>query len=82
MEDCRSWNDMVKRIIEFPVRRFCNEAYTDDEVKEIVATMRKRMDEAANNPAAEDPYETRSAVYHDMYDTFQKMADMRGLVIE
>ena len=82
MAECMSWNDMVRRIIEFPITRFQDKAYSDEEVKEIVSTMRKRMDDAAKNPDGDDPYETRSADYQDMYDTFQKMADMRGLVID
>ena len=81
MMNCRTWHDLLRQIVDIPIKRYPNDAYTDAEVKEILATMRERMDSAQANPNVDDPFETDSADYRDMYDTFQHIADQRGIII-
>ena len=78
----KSWPELLRQIVDIPIKRYPNDAYTDKDVKSIVATMRKRMDEAQANPQLDDPFETDSKDYQNTYDIFQRMADQRGIVID
>ena len=80
--NCQTWHDLLQQIVDIPIKRYPNDAYSDDEVKEILTIMRKRMDEARVNPNSDDPFDTSSEDYKNMYDTFQHIADQRGIVID
>ena len=77
----KSWHELLMQIVDIPIKHYPNDAYTDADVKEILTTMRKRMDSAQANPNADDPFETDSEDYRDMYDTFQHIADQRGITV-
>lgn len=81
IENSETWHELLKQIIDIPIKRFPDEAYTDAEVKEILTTMRKRWDEASSNPKSVDLYQIDSRDYMDVLDIFQQMADRRGIVI-
>lgn len=68
----------VQRI---PIKKVNASDYTDDQIKEILIKMRKRIDEFNSNPNQEDEYGTSEKDYQDFYDTIQKIADCRGIVI-
>ena len=76
-----TWHELLMQIVDIPIKRYPNNAYTDAEVREILTIMRKRMDSAQANPNADDPFETDSDDYRDMYDTFQHIADQRGIIV-
>ena len=78
----KSWPELLKQIVDIPIKRYPNDAYTDEDVRSIVTTMRKRLDEAKANPQRDDPFETDSDDYLSTYDIFQHMADQRGIVID
>jgi hypothetical protein len=68
----------VQRI---PIKKVNASDYTDDQIKKILIKMRKRMDEFNSNPNQDDEYGTSEKDYQDFYDTIQKIADCRGIVI-
>ena len=76
------WSELWRLAVANPLTRFDSDVYTPEEIRGIILLMRRMMDEAERNPAAEARWGTRCSDFQDMYDTFQKMADMRGIVVE
>jgi len=85
-QNSKPWSKRVAKLVEQvrenPIKRFPNEEYSDEDLREILTTMRKRMDDAQANPKSEDTYGTDSGDYRDAYDILQRMADQRGIVID
>lgn len=80
--EVKAWHKHKDKLKDYLIPGVQDADISDEEIKQLLSLMRKRIKWAENHPGESDPYEALGSVYQDHYATLQQLADMRGIVVD